>query len=62
MAFALPALAGTPSLLLALSAPCIAVLLVLIMVVWPAVWSKKKTRRDAALAVLGLILGKPPGQ
>lgn len=59
LALGLPVLAGTSDLILALSALGITVLAVLIMVVWPAIWSKKKTRRDAALAVLGLVLGKP---
>jgi hypothetical protein len=29
---------------------------VLAIVVWPAVWAKKKSRRDAALAVLDRVL------
>ena len=31
---------------------------ILALVIWPAVWSRKKFRRDAALAVLSRILGR----
>jgi hypothetical protein len=31
---------------------------ILVLVIWPAVWSRKKFRRDAALAVLSRILGR----
>ena len=35
-----------------------AVIAVVLVVVWAAVWSKKKTRRDAALAVLDRVFGR----
>jgi hypothetical protein len=37
-------------------------LLIIVLVVWPAVWSRKKARRDAALAVLDRIFGRKSGQ
>jgi hypothetical protein len=36
--------------------------LIIVLVVWPAVWSRKKVRREAALAVLDRIFGRKSGQ
>ena len=49
-------LPSTTSLVLAVLLG-VTVIAVLAIIVWPAVWAKKKSRRDAALAVLDRILG-----
>jgi hypothetical protein len=37
-------------------------LLIIVLVVWPAVWSRKKARREAALEVLDRIFGRKSRQ
>jgi hypothetical protein len=37
-------------------------LLIIVLVVWPAVWSRKKARREAALEVLDRIFGRKSEQ
>jgi hypothetical protein len=54
-ALALLTLASRTGLVLAVLLG-VTVVAVLTIVVWPAVWAKRKSRRDAALAVLDLIL------
>ena len=51
LVLAVPALAGTTGLLLVVLAAA-ALFAVLLMVVWPAIWSRSDTRRQDALAVL----------
>ena len=42
--------------LLALLALLLALLAGLVLIVWPAIWSQKRRRQDAALAVLDRLL------
>ncbi len=53
---------GSHDLLILTAFAAILVLVVLVAVVIPAVWSKKKQRRDAALAVLDRIFGREIGR
>jgi hypothetical protein len=56
LALAIPALAGTTGLLLVVLVAA-AVFAVLLMVVWPAIWSRSETRRKDALEVLKTLWG-----
>lgn len=54
--FALPGEFYTYSLLALLALPVLLVLVISVLVVWPAVWSKDPARRRAAFRVLDRIL------
>jgi hypothetical protein len=56
LVLATPALAGTTGLLLVVLVAA-AVFAVLLMVVWPAIWSRSETRRKDALEVLKTFWG-----
>jgi hypothetical protein len=52
---AVPVLAGSTGVLLVVALVALVALAVIGVVVWPAVWSNKKARRDAAGKVLDRI-------
>jgi hypothetical protein len=49
---------GSRDLLILAASAAVLVLVIVAVVVIPAVWSKKKQRRDSALAVLDRIFGR----
>lgn len=53
------AVSRSPTVLVVIGLIALALMTVLIVVMCPAVWSKKKQRRDAALNVLRILRGRP---